>query len=89
MINGFFNIALTLKLVDLLGLWSQLLNGICSQVVVGEILVLKYSPNLGSTEYVATKMNNNQPLRKITFIYMKQAHESHVFYFRNFFTEWN
>lgn len=56
---------------------------------MGEILVLKYSPNLGSTEHVATKMNNNQPLGKITFIYMKNAHVDNAFCFRNleiFFT---
>lgn len=55
-------------------------------MVVEEILVLKCSPNLGSTEHVATKMNNNQVLGKITFIDMKKAHGDNAFYFRNFFT---
>lgn len=49
--------------------WS-LFNGICPWVVAGRNLALKYSHNMKAIEEVATKINNNQPLGKITFNYM-------------------
>lgn len=69
MTNGFFNIPLTLRLPNLMELWS-LFNGICPWVVARRNLTLKYSHNMKAIEEVATKINNNQPLGKITFNYM-------------------